>query len=141
MKKRMFFGILPMLSMTVLMMVGTQGCSSETDVTVGNRTTMEVDPVFDAGEVIQGEFITAKIKLKNTGKYPLVIASASAGCTCTVASKPEEPILPGQTGVIIAQVDTDKTGVGSISKNLNIVSNAEKPTTVVEIRANVLRKK
>lgn len=141
MKKRVFSGILPLLAMAVLMMVASQGCSSETDVAVGNRTTMEVDLVYDAGDVIQGEFITAKIKVKNTGSYPLVIASVNAGCTCTVASKPEEPILPGKTGVIIAQVDTDKTGVGPISKNVNIVSNAEKPTTVVEITANVQRKK
>lgn len=141
MKKTLSFQIVASLSLAVFMMFGTQSCESETDVTVGNRTTMEVEPVYDAGEVIQGEFITAKIKLKNTGSFPLVIASASAGCSCTVASKPEEPILPGQTGVIIAQVDTDKTGIGAISKSLNIVSNAQNPTTVVVIKAKVLRKK
>ena len=141
MKKTRFIGFFSWLPLAVLMMFGTQGCSSETDVVVGNRTTMEVDLVYDAGEVIQGEFITAKIKVKNTGAYPLVIASATAGCSCTVASKPEEPILPGKTGAIIAQVDTDKTATGRIEKPLNIVSNAQKSTTVVTIKANVLRKK
>lgn len=141
MKKRGIVNRFSWLPIAVLMMAGTQGCSSESDVTVGNRTTMEVEPVYEAGEVIQGEFITAKIKLKNTGSYPLVIASATAGCTCTVASKPEEPILPGETGEIIANVDTDKTGIGAISKRLSIVSNSEKPTTFVDIKATVLRKK
>ncbi len=141
MKKIHSFRFVAWLPLALFMMFGAQGCGSDSEVTVGNRTTMEVDPVFDAGEVIQGEFITAKIKVKNTGSFPLVIASASAGCSCTVASKPEKPILPGETGVIIAQVDTDKTGIGAISKSLNIVSNAQNPTTVVAIKAKVLRKK
>lgn len=115
-------------------------CGSDMEVSTGNRTTMEVDEVFNAGEVIQGEFITAKFNVKNTGDYPLVIASVNGSCTCTVASKPEEPIAPGKTGVIIAQVDTDKTGAGVIAKTVRIVSNAQKPTTEVTIKAIVKRK-
>lgn len=127
----MFLGVSFLLSAT--------SCSSDVDVTVGNRTTMEVNSEFDAGEVVKGEFITAKFTVKNTGDYPLVIADVSAGCTCTVAKKPEEPIAPGKSAEIIAQVDTDKTGTGSIKKNINIVSNAEPSTMPVTIKAIVLK--
>ena len=115
------------------------GCSGETETIVGNRTTMEITKEFDAGEVVKGEFVTAKFKLTNTGDYPLVISEVSAGCTCTVASKPEEPVAPGESSEIVAQVDTDKTGVGSIVKTVRIVSNAEPSVTEVHIKATVLK--
>ena len=37
-------------------------CGGSNEVEIGNKTTMIVDPVYDAGTVIQGEVITAKIK-------------------------------------------------------------------------------
>ncbi|MDG1334130.1 MAG: DUF1573 domain-containing protein [Crocinitomicaceae bacterium] len=114
-------------------------CTSETDLSPGNRTTMEVAEEFDAGEVVKGEFITAKFKITNTGDYPLFISDVKAGCTCTVAKKPEEPIAPGESGEIVAQVDTDKTGVGGVSKSLRIVSNTDIPSRVVKIKATVLK--
>lgn len=121
-----------------LILVATS-CTSEMEVSPGNRTTMEVEPVFDAGEVVKGEFITAKFEVTNTGDYPLVISDVKAGCTCTVAKKPEEPIAPGESAEIIAQVDTDKTGTGLVKKNLNIVSNADPSVTVVTVKAVVLK--
>jgi len=114
-------------------------CTTETDLSPGNRTTMEVDAEFDAGEKVKGEFITAKFNVTNTGDYPLIISDVSAGCTCTVAKKPEEPVAPGESAEIVAQVDTDKTGVGSVVKSLRIVSNADPSVTVVKIKALVLK--
>lgn len=127
------------LFLGVSFLLGLTSCTSEMEVSLGNRTTMEVNPVFDAGEVVKGEFITAKFTVTNTGDYPLVIADVKASCTCTVAKKPEEPIAPGESSEIIAQVDTDKTGTGGISKSINIVSNADPSVTSVKIKATVLK--
>lgn len=116
-------------------------CGGTDPVEVGNKTTMEVSPeVFDAGEVIMGEKITAKFKLKNTGEYPLVIGEAKGSCSCTVADYPDEPIAPGETGVLLAHVNTSETGVGVINKAVNIVANTEKSVTTVIIRASVIKK-
>ena len=120
------------LFLGVCFLFRAMSCTTETDVSPGNRTTMEVDAEFDAGEVVKGEFITAKFKVTNTGDYPLIISDVSAGCTCTVAKKPEEPVAPGESAEIVAQVDTDKTGVGSVVKSLRIVSNADPSVTVSE---------
>ena len=110
------------------------------EVSPGNRTTMEVDDVFDAGEVIQGEFVTAKFKVTNTGDYPLVIADVKVGCKCTLAEKPEEPIAPGKSGMIMAQVDTDNAQVGPLEKTISIVSNADPAVKPLKIKAIVKRK-
>lgn len=127
------------LFLGVCVLFGVMSCSSDTDLSPGNRTTMEINEEFDAGEVIKGEFVTAKFTVKNTGNYPLIISEVSVGCKCTLAKKPEEPIAPGESGEIIAQVDTDKTGVGNVVKTINVVSNADPPVKPVKIKALVLR--
>lgn len=118
---------------------GLFGCSENTEVSPGNRTTMEIISEYDAGEVVKGEFITAKFNVTNTGDYPLMIADVKASCTCTVAKKPEEPIAPGESAEIIAQVDTDKTGAGGIVKTVTVLANTDPPSSVVRIKATVLR--
>ena len=83
-------------------------CEDNKKVVVGQKTTMEVNLVYDAGNVIKGEVINAKFKVKNTGDYPLVFGEVRPSCSCTVPHKPEKPIPAGETGVIVAQVMTDK---------------------------------
>lgn len=116
-------------------------CGGNDQVEVGNKTSMEVDnPVFDAGEVLKGEMITAKFTVKNTGDFPLYIAQVSASCSCTVADKPEGPIAPGATETIIAHVNTDKTGTGILNKTLRITANTSPSITQLRITGNVLQK-
>jgi len=112
-------------------------CSGSDKVEIGNKTTMVVNPVYDGGTVVKGELITAKFVVENTGKYPLSISEVKGSCTCTVAEKPEEPILPGKTGIIKAVVDTDRTSAGMISKSVRIVANTEPSVTEVAIKATV----
>jgi hypothetical protein len=112
-------------------------CSGSDSVEVGNKTTMQVDPVFDAGIVVKGEKVKAQFIVRNTGKYPLVIAEVKPSCSCTVGSKPEDPIQPGEDGIIKAEIDTDRTASGIISKTLRIVANTEPSVTEVAIKAQV----
>lgn len=116
-------------------------CTGSNESEIGNKTTMEVTPqVFDAGDVLLGEKISAKFVVKNTGSYPLVISEAKGSCSCTVADYPDEPIAPGETGVVLAHVDTEATGVGALNKTVNIVANTENSITTVVIRAAVMKK-
>lgn len=112
-------------------------CSGNNKVVVGNKTTMEVEELFDAGNVMKGEMITAKFLVNNTGDYPLVIGEVKGSCSCTVASYPEEPIAPGETGEVLAHVNTEKTGTGVINKTIRIVANTDPSVTQVAVRANV----
>ena len=77
-------------------------CSSKGDaVEVGQKTTLEVNDVFDAGTVVKGEVIRAVFTVTNTGDYPLVFGEVRPSCSCTVADKPTEPIQPGESTEII----------------------------------------
>lgn len=112
-------------------------CTETQTVEVGNKTTMVVDPVFDGGEVVKGEIISAKFVVRNTGSYPLVIADVKGSCSCTVADRPEDPIQPGEEAVIKADVDTERTSTGEITKSVRIVANTEPSVTEVAIKATV----
>ena len=117
-----------------------QSCSGSDKVEIGNKTTMEVNLVFDAGKVVRGEVIDAKFTIKNTGDFPLVIGDVKGSCSCTVAEKPEEPILPGEEGVVKAHVTTQSANAGVLAKMVNIVANTEPSRTEVVIRATILDK-
>lgn len=114
-------------------------CSNNQAVEVGNKTSMVVNETFDAGTVVKGEIIKATFTVRNTGDYPLVISEVKGSCSCTVASRPEEPIQPGDDAVIKAEVDTENASVGRLSKSVRIVANTEPSITEVGVTANVKR--
>ena len=129
------------LLLIIAIFFGLTASSNETEVVVGNKTTMEVEPVvYEAGDVIKGEMVTAKFTLTNTGDYPLVLGDVKGSCSCTVADYPDEPIAPGESGVVEARVNTDQLGVGPLNKAVRIVANTEPSVTQVVIHASVLRK-
>ena len=112
-------------------------CRQEQKVEVGQKTTMEITPEFNAGTVIKGEIIKARFKVENTGDYPLVFGEVRGSCSCTVAEKPEDPIQPGEIGEIIAEVNTEKLTSKKILKSVTIMANTEPNLTVVTIKGTL----
>lgn len=104
---------------------------------IGNRTTAEYERVFDAGKAVKGELVRAKIKIKNTGEYPLVVGEVKVSCSCTLASKPNEPIKPGETGYVEATVDTDKVGYGKFSRDIRVIANTTPSPLVISIQGEI----
>lgn len=104
-----------------------------------NQTTMEVTPnVHDFG-VIEKETPVSKIfTVKNTGDNPLTIDDAKASCGCTVPRKPEEPILPGETGELEVTFTSKPNQAGQdITKTVTITANIPNSTKVVTIKGKV----
>lgn len=112
-------------------------CRQEQKVEAGQKTTMEITPEFNAGTVIKGEIIKAHFKVENTGDYPLVFGEVRGSCSCTVAEKPEEPIQPGETTEIIAEVNTENLSSKKIVKSVTILANTEPSLTVVTIKGTL----
>ncbi len=101
------------------------------------KTTVEWTKVeHDFGEIDKGQKQSYTFTFKNTGDNPLVIASATAGCGCTVPKKPEEPIKPGETGEL--EVSYNGSGNGNISKDVTVVLNTEEGVDKLKIRAHII---
>lgn len=93
-------------------------------------TTVEwVDSTYkDLGDVKEGEVVEIPFIVKNTGDKPLIIASVEPGCGCTVADKPEAPILPGKEEKIIAKFNSASQSPGAHTKTVIVTANT-KPFT------------
>ena len=113
-------------------------CKGGNELEVGQKTSMKIDKLFDAGTRVKGEVIEAKFNIENTGNYPLVFGEIKGSCSCTVAEKPEAPILPGEKGLISATVDTESFRVNSeVSKYVTLIANTEPNTVTLRITAKI----
>jgi hypothetical protein len=93
---------------------------------------------IDFGDIEQGANGEREFHFTNKGKAPLIISNVSSTCGCTVPSRPEEPILPGKSGVIKVKYDTQRLGV--FTKSIMVTSNATQPTYELKIKGNVKAK-
>ena len=90
--------------------------------------------VIDYGEVEYASNGEREFVIKNIGDAPLVITRTKGSCGCTVPTKPSEPILPGETGIMKVKYDTKRANQ-PFSKSITVTSNAVNfPTKVVKIK-------
>jgi hypothetical protein len=94
------------------------------------------EETHDYGEVPEGPIAECDFTFKNVGKKPIVIQEAHGSCGCTVPKWPSEPIMPGKTGTIHVNYNTQGRQ-GPIMKDITITSNAKQSPMVLHIRGNV----
>ncbi len=88
-----------------------------------STTVQIIDTSYNFGKRTEGEKVEYSFRFKNTGNKPLVILEAAPSCGCTVAQKPEKPVLPGEIGFIRVVFDS-KNRVGPAHKTIRVASNA-----------------
>jgi hypothetical protein len=107
---------------------------------VSNLATMNfVDTSHDFGKMYEGEIASYDFKFTNKGKAPLLISNAAGSCGCTVPDYPHEPIAPGASAVIGVKFNSANK-VGLQNKSVNIFTNSQKGTHVLNITAEVIEK-
>lgn len=104
----------------------TKDAKKNTAKVAGPVFKFEKGDVHDFGKVPEGPKAVYAFKFKNVGNAPLLIQNASASCGCTVPTWPKEPILPGKTGSITVEYNTQGK-VGPIDKTVWVQSNAVLP--------------
>ena len=95
-----------------------------------------VKTVHDYGTIIKGGDGSCVFEFTNTGKEPLILSRPRSSCGCTVPTWPQYPILPGKTDKIKITYDTKR--LGTIHKQVTIISNAKNPTVVLTIKGKVV---
>ncbi len=103
-----------------------------------STTVQLIDSAYNFGTVTDGEKVEYSYRFRNTGKKPLIIASAIASCGCTVPEKPEEPIRPGETG-FLKVVFNSKGRVGEVHKTITVTSNAYPKFPELQLTGNVVQ--
>ena len=92
----------------------------------------------DFGKIVQNGNGKFSFDFKNTGKEPLIIQNVRSSCGCTVASRPNAPILPGESSKISVRYDTRR--LGTFHKNITVTSNADNASVVLYIKGVVQAK-
>ncbi len=92
--------------------------------------------VIDYGEIAKGSDGVRTFEFTNTGDAPLIISNVKSSCGCTVPSKPDGPIAPGESSVIEVKYDTKR--VGPIRKTVTVYSNADQPIVSLKIKGKIL---
>ena len=95
------------------------------------------EDVIDYGDIAYNSDGNRVFKFTNIGKTPLIISQVKGSCGCTVPTKPEEPIMPGEVGEIKVKYATNR--VGPFSKTVTITSNASEQKKVLRIKGRVLK--
>ena len=105
-------------------------------------TEKKEGPVFkfeqetiDYGKIQKGSDGVRTFVFTNVGTTPLIIEQVKGSCGCTVPTKPEKPILPGEKGEIKVKYDTNRTG--GFSKSITITSNATEARKIIRIKGLV----
>ncbi|EDM44794.1 hypothetical protein SCB49_14520 [unidentified eubacterium SCB49] len=92
--------------------------------------------VLDYGTIAHNADGVRAFKFKNVGTAPVVITNVKGSCGCTVPTKPNGPIMPGETAEIGVKYATNR--VGAFSKTVTVTSNASEPSVRLRIKGNVL---
>ncbi|NLL27715.1 MAG: DUF1573 domain-containing protein [Bacteroidales bacterium] len=92
----------------------------------------------DFGDIMQGEKVEFAFKFTNTGNKDLVITSHSSSCGCTVPEYPKGVISPNKSDLIRVAFDS-KGREGRINKSVTISTNASQRSTVLTIKANIIK--
>ena len=92
--------------------------------------------VIDYWEIAKGSDGVRTFEFTNIGDAPLVISNVKSSCGCTVPSKPDGPVAPGESSAIKVKYDTKR--IGPIRKTVTVYSNADEPIISLKIKGKVL---
>lgn len=96
-----------------------------------------VGEVYDFGNIPQGIPAVATFEFVNNGKEALIITDVQKTCGCTNTEWPQEPVLPGQKGVIKATYNA--ANEGAFTKSITVNSNASSPSVKLTFKGTVVK--
>lgn len=93
----------------------------------------------DFGVIRQGEVVTARVAVRNTGQRDLRIEAVSTSCGCTTAEVEPDVIPPGSEGTLTIRYDSGvHPDSGQVRRDIFVASNdPDEPEVVVIITAEV----
>jgi len=133
MKTRFFLPIILLVSFTLLNFTNRAFDDevSDTPSVTWNET------IHDFGDVKQHNPAKTKFELKNSGLIPVIIASVTAPCGCTVPKYSKKPILPGEKSTIT--VTYNSKAPGPFRKSIVVKFNDQEINKTLYIKGTVVK--
>jgi hypothetical protein len=83
-----------------------------------------IKKTINHGKVKEGIVLSFEYEIENTGTEPLIFKDYKVACTCTKATLPDQPVLPGEKVKIPVTFDT-KDKIGFQDRTIEVTSNAK----------------
>ncbi len=94
-------------------------------------------PEWNFGVAWQGQPLRQEFTVKNVGTAPLEITEVSSSCGCTVPTKPNSPLAPGESSAMTISYDSAKR-VGQASQTVTLVTNdPAQPRVAIKLTGEV----
>lgn len=90
----------------------------------------------DFGEIRAGSLTRFVFRFKNIDNQPVVVETVRTTCGCTAAQWPTEPVLPGATGDIVIEYDSEKKG--SFRKKIRVFFDRQKRAEILFVEGDVV---
>ncbi|MBU6339892.1 MAG: DUF1573 domain-containing protein [Bacteroidetes bacterium] len=87
------------------------------------------------GQVRQGYPVKFTFQFTNITQEPVLLQTVRTTCGCTAAKWPESAILPGETGDILIEYDTYKSG--DFEKKIRVFFDKQRKPEILWIRGSV----
>ena len=101
-----------------------------------NETEYEFPPVE------QGTDLEHSFYFVNNGDAPLVLTNVKGSCGCTNVDYPQNPIKPGEKGIIKAEVNNSRKPIGKKFRiGITVESNGQNPKIRLTLRGKTLKNK
>ena len=111
-------------------------CLVATNVWAAPKLFIE-QPVFDFGEISQGQTVPHIFKFKNDGDDPLIIDRVRSSCGCTAVLLSDKTLAPGESGEIKANFDSTRFR-GAVTKTITLYNNDPvQPVKKLSIKGNI----
>ena len=123
--KKLFFSL-----SALLIAAGAFAQTKADDVAKFTSETIEM------GKLKQNNPTTATFTVKNIGKSPLIIETASPTCGCTIGDYTKSPIAPGETGKITATYNA--ANLGNFEKHMTVKFAGVDEVKSITIKGEVL---
>lgn len=93
---------------------------------------------IDLGKRKNGIPIQVEFTVSNSGNAPLLISKIEGSCSCTVVESDTTPLLPTESRVIKAEINTEQL-FGKLTKTITIKSNAVPEEKVFVITFEIIK--
>ena len=108
----------------------------------GGASILFNETEFEFSPVKKGTDLEHSFYFVNNGDAPLVLTNVKGSCGCTNVDYPENPINPGEKGVIKAEVNNSGKPVGkSFRVGITVESNGLDPKIRLTLRGKTLENK
>lgn len=89
----------------------------------------------DFGTLRAGALARFAFKFKSVDNQPIVVETVRTTCGCTAAKWTEEPVMPGQSGEVVIEYDTEKKG--SFRKKIRVFFDRQKKAEFLYVEGEV----